>query len=312
MDTCYNKYIKKTTTVHTIGAMNMKTNVYEIVTERIISLLERGVIPWKKPWKTNGKKNVGAVNWFTGRAYNGVNQMLLGWGGEWATFKQISDAGGKVKRGEKSQIVVFFMPYEKENDEGKIEKIPVLRSYNVFEINTQCEGLASKNIQTDEEDAEDETLSTIERAEAIVSGFMNAPEISFASGRAVYQPFFDRVTVPPLKDYNTAEEYYSTLFHELLHSTGSEKRLNRKFGRKFGDEAYSKEELVAEIGATMLSATAGIEQVTIENSASYIQGWLKALKDDKRLIVTAAGAAQKAADYILGTKAKSEELNKAS
>lgn len=279
----------------------MSNLAYEVVTKRIIELLEQGVTPWRRPWK-NGKPVGGAVNWNTGRQYNGINQMLLGWSGEWATFKQVKDAGGKVKKGEKSQTVIFFTKIEKENEEGKTEMIPVYRLYNVFEINTQCEGLTSKRIAQPIEE-EGEELNPIEAAEAIVKGFMNIPDIVYKSGEAIYEPFFDRVSVPPLADYKKPEEFYCTLFHELAHSTGHQSRLNRQFGKKFGDGPYSREELVAEMTAAMLCGVAGIEQVTIENSAAYLQNWLNALKEDSRMIVVAANAAQKAADYILGKPA---------
>lgn len=288
-----------------------KKNVYDLVTDRIINLLESGVIPWRKPWKMSGRTNdQGAMNWFTGRPYNGINQMLLGWSGEWATFNQISNAGGKVKKGEKAQMVVFFNMFEKEKENGEVDKIPVLKNYSVFEI-SQCEGLSSK-LPPVQVDPDEEELDPIQQAEELVTGFMNAPDIIYKSGRAFYQNFFDRVSVPPMNDYNRPEEFYCTLYHELIHSTGHERRLNRKFGNKFGDENYSKEELVAEIGAAVLCTMAGIEHATIENSAAYIQNWLTALKNDRRMIVTAAGQAQKAVEYMVGSKGKKEELSEAS
>lgn len=289
----------------------MKKNVYDLVTNQIISLMEKGEIPWRKPWKSNGKhNNGGAINWNTGRSYRGINQLLLGWSGEWATFKQITDAGGKVKKGEKSQVVFFYTTWEKENSEGESENIPVAKLYNVFEINTQCTGLESRRNELEEEEREEE-LSVIEQAELIVKNFMNCPDLVHKSGEAFYHPMFDRVVVPPMNDYKMAEEYYSTLYHELVHSTAHTSRLNRKLGVKFGDHAYSKEELIAEIGAAMLCGVAGIEQQTIENSAAYISHWLKVLKNDKTLIVTAASAAQKASDYILGVQAKVQDVSKA-
>lgn len=265
--------------------------IYEMVTQRIIEQLEQGTIPWRKPW-VNG----GAVNWKTQKAYRGINTMLLD-EGEYATFKQVTEAGGKVKKGAKSSFIVFWKWLEKENEAGEVEKIPLLRFYRVFEINTQCEGLASKRKTGTFEN------SPIEKCEEIFKGFINAPSYSWERKGAWYKPSQDHINVPPIKDFPKVEEYYSTLFHEMIHSTGHTSRLNREGVTNlvaFGSETYSKEELVAELGASMLCGVAGIDNSTIENSASYIASWLKKLKEDKRLLVTAGGQAQKAVDMILG------------
>lgn len=270
----------------------MSEKIYEMITNRMIQLLEQGVVPWRRPWRVGA-----AVNWKTQKPYRGINTLLLE-PGEYASFKQVNEAGGTVKKGEKGQIVVFWTWLEKESEQtGKPEKIPFLRYYTVFEINKQCEGLESKrNDQTFMHDP-------IKEAEMICEGFEDAPPVSFSSGRAFYRPSDDSVNVPPIQDYAKPQEYYSTLFHEYVHSTGHEKRLNRSGINEivaFGDENYSKEELVAEIGAAMLCGVAGIDNSTLENSAAYVASWLRKLKDDKKLIVQAAGKAQKAADYILG------------
>ncbi|MCM3089154.1 zincin-like metallopeptidase domain-containing protein [Bhargavaea ginsengi] len=277
----------------------MKKSVYEIVTAKIIEQLEKGVVPWRQPWASGG-----AVNWKTQKPYRGINTFLLE-PGEYATFKQIQEAGGKVKKGAESHIVVFWKWLEKENEEtGEPEKIPYLRYYRVFEINKQAEGLESRRCES----AFDH--DPIEEAEEVVKGYLNGPTYSYRSGRAYYQPARDHINVPPLKDYRDAAGYYSTLFHEMVHSTGHRSRLARPGVTRqeisFGDEVYSKEELVAEMGAAMLCGVAGIENETIENSASYLQSWLRALKEDSRLIVQAAAQAQKAADYILGHKLETE------
>lgn len=272
----------------------MKKNVYEIVTEKIIRQLEKGMIPWRQPWM-----NGGAVNWKTQKAYRGINAFLLE-PGEYATFKQIQEAGGKVKKGASSHIVVFWKWIEKEDQEsGETETVPFLRYYRVFHIETQVDGLGSKR------DAVTFDHDSIAEAEAITKGYRNGPDFTFTSGQAVYSPTFDRINVPPLHDFEMAEEFYSTLFHEMVHSTGHKKRLARPGvitqSVAFGDEVYSKEELVAEMGAAMLCGVSGIDNNTIKNSASYIQSWLRSLKEDHRLVVQAAAQAQKASDYILGT-----------
>lgn len=269
----------------------MSEKIYKLVTDHIIKQLEQGVIPWQRPWN-NGV----AANWVTQKPYRGINTLLLE-PGEFATFKQISEAGGKIRKGEKGKIVVFWKWLEKESEEtGEKEQIPLLRYYKVFDIDKQVDGLESKRkSETFEHDP-------VESAQLLVDRYTNSPDIRHQSGHAAYYPVLDYVSVPPLKDFRKAEEYYSVLFHELVHSTGHKDRLARKgvtqAAVSFGDEVYSKEELVAEIGSAMLCGVAGIERSTIENSASYIQSWLRALKENSKFIVSVAAQAQKAADYI--------------
>jgi antirestriction protein ArdC len=270
----------------------MSKKIYEMITDQIVKKLEEGTVPWRKPFR-NGV----AVNWTTQKPYRGINTMLLD-GGEYATFKQIKKASGKVKKGEKSHIVVFWKLVQvEEEEEEKEKKIPLLRYYRVFEIGSQVEGLEAKR--------ETETFrhDPIEEAEKIQSHYIDAPSFSYISGGAWYKPGLDRVNVPPKEDFENIHEYYSTLLHEMIHSTGHQKRLNREGVTNhngFGSERYSKEELIAELGASMLCGVAGINNETIDNSASYIQSWLRALKNDKTLIVKASQQAQKASDYILG------------
>jgi len=276
-------------------------NVYEIVTQKIIDQLEKGTIPWRKPWnKTNC-----AVSWDNQRPYTGINAFILPQG-EYATFNTISKNGGKVKKGEKSHIVVFWkmIPSEKTNPiNNKIEKttIPLLRYYNVFEINTQCEGLTSKrkafdNIQHDK----------IQACEEIIIEYQNKPAI-YNGNEAYYKPITDEVFVPDIDQYEVKEEYYSTLFHELAHSAGHKSRLNRKGiteASRFGSEAYSQEELVAEMTSAFLCGYAEIENHTLKNSANYIQSWIRKLqnKDSEKWLVYAASQAKKASNYILNIK----------
>lgn len=278
----------------------MSKKVYEMITNQIIEKLENGTVPWKKPFK-NGI----ARNWKTQKEYRGINTMLLD-GGEYATFKQISDAGGKVKKGSKSHIVVFwklskFINKDEKTGEEEEKKVPLIRYYRVFKVGEQTEGIELKqeNIEFNHD--------PIEEAEKILNGYMDCPDYTFESGRAYYTPNFDVVNVPPIKDFENVNKYYSTYFHEIVHSTGHKDRLNRKGiidFNGFGSERYSKEELVAELGASMLCGVAGIENETIDNSASYINSWLNALKKDDKLIIHASQQAQKASDYILGKQYK--------
>lgn len=278
-------------------------DVYGIVTEKILKALEEGTVPWQKPWIGSDR----AINYVTRKPYKGINTLLLDQPGEYLTFKQCTTLGGKIKKGEKSSMIVFFTFSEhKEKDangEDKITSFPVLKYYNVFHI-SQCEGIESKLEPPSPE------ANPLEEGEAIIDGYVTRGGVRFeavkGSDRAFYRPSEDRVIVPHISQYKLIAEYYSTSFHELTHSTGHSSRLKR-FGEKndgvaaFGNEVYSKEELIAEIGSSMLMSIAGIERPeTFQNSASYLQSWLNVLKGDKRLIVTAANAAQKAVDLILG------------
>ena len=279
-----------------------KKDVYELITERILEQLENGIIPWHKPW-TGGLD--GAYNYKTRRAYSLLNQMLLKHADAYLTWKQIQELGGKVKKGAKTEIVTFWkiLPIEEENEDGeKIKKvIPFLRYYPVFWIG-DVEGIERKDEQRVAHDP-------VEEAENIVNLYMtseNHPtlEREKTSDRACYSPVMDRVRCPEIGQFKEISEYYSTLFHELTHSTGHKSRLNRLTETAFfGNDEYSKEELVAEIGAATLVNMAGLETPkSFKNSAAYIQGWSEQLRDNKRMIVEASSKANKAVNYILGRK----------
>lgn len=272
----------------------MKTN--EIITQKIIEKLESGVIPWQKPWAVE----VGEpVNFLTKKPYRGINTMLTGMQSYvcpyWVTFKQALELGGCVKKGEKGTPIIFWQFLEKENDEGETESIPMVKYYTVFNL-SQCEG-----INYDMPEIKENNLDPVDSAEKVIKGYVG-PTIEFKDAvRACYSSFYDRVTMPAKKYFNGIGEYYSTFFHELGHSTGHETRLNRKMGTGMNHnrgETYAKEELVAELCAGFLCSHTGIEN-TIDNTASYIKSWLKIFKDDKNILLSAAGQAQKAYDMIL-------------
>ncbi len=275
-------------------------NVYEMVTDRIIKQLESGIIPWEKPW--TGVRS-GAFNRISKRSYSLLNQMLLKHEGEYATFKQWQQLGGKVKKGSKSEIVVFWkiFPIEEETEEGeKVQKvIPLLRYYNVFHI-SQVEGV---DPLPQEEISE---VEPIEEAEKVLNDYITREGITLthsASNEAYYSPASDLIHLPLMEQFKNIEEYYGTAFHEATHSTMTEKRCNRNTGNKvaaFGSQDYSIEELTAEIGSANILNTLGIEtKHSVRNTAAYIQSWLKVLKDDIKFIVSAASKAEKATKYIL-------------
>jgi antirestriction protein ArdC len=256
------------------------------------------------------------MNLISKKAYSGINTMLLGFSGFsspfWLTYKQAKDLGGYVLPGEKSSIVVFWTSFEKDkldvngckiksSNGGYVkERIPVLRYYNVFNTE-QCTIPDGKVPETPiREDIAD--------AEVIVNNYSDCPEVivgNFDTGN--YSRSLDRIKIPMLENFESTEEYYATLFHEMIHSTAHKSRLDRKEFEKTDSAAYGKEELIAEVGAAFLAYEAGID-ITLPNQASYISGWLNALNADKRLIVSAAGAATKAVAYILKNVAEEEQV----
>lgn len=277
----------------------MKKQVCDIITEAIISKLESGVIPWKKPWNASTQA---PRNLLTGKPYRGINAFLLCStcfaSPYFLTFKQCSEKGGQVKAGERGFPVVFWSTVEVEDKETGDEKsIPFMRYYTVFNVEqTTLPVPALPQVERE--------FNPIEEAERIVAAMPNRPDIRHQQAKAFYSPSFDYINMPKQELFHSNPEYYSTLFHELGHSTGHSSRLARKGVTEssyFGSHEYSKEELVAEMAAAFLCAEAGIVQTTIDNSAAYIGGWLKALKskDNKAMVIHAASQAQKATDFIL-------------
>ena len=278
-------------------------DVYQIVTEKIVNLLEQGTIPWRKPWATSQGM---PKNLISMKEYRGINLFLLGCqqysSPYWLTYKQATEKQCHIRKGEKSSLVVFWKMMDRNNADVVLNdtisncKLPLLRYYNLFNLE-QCEGIESptQEVQTYQ-------FTPIQKAEQIVSSMKDRPEISYGSNKASYTPISDKVRMPNETQFEKSAEFYSVLFHELGHSTGHKTRLARKEVmecNEFGSESYGSEELVAELTSSMLCGVAGISNQTIDLAASYIDGWLSVIKKDKRLIVMAAAQAQKAADFIL-------------
>lgn len=295
----------------------MKFDAYQMVTDRICEMLEQGFIPWDKPW---AMAKTSAWSGCDGHIYSLINQFLLAdpekkynsWdelekdiAGEWVTFKQAVDRGGFVRKSEKGRKIVFFtMLPEKDNDGNGTENFfPYLKWTTVFKID-QCENIEQKF----HKDADClYNFNANQTAEEVSNDYICREKIILNiqhGNKACYSPSSDTVTMPMPEQFKDNAEYYSTLFHELTHSTGHQKRLNRIVkAAAFGDDDYSAEELIAEIGSASILATLGIENNrTFKNSAAYIQNWLKALKNDKKLIVSASSKAEKAIRLILGVK----------
>lgn len=285
-----------------------RPSIYQTVTDRIISSLKAGVIPWEKPWKA--PRFAGGPfprNFYTGKPYRGINVLLL-WSSDygspfWLTFKQAQELKGHVRKGETGTPIVFYkqLPEDKKTDENEDERAPfLLCHYTVFNVE-QCDGLTLPEIDQPTTAPE---IDQDEVCEGIVTGWANRPTLHLTSPtecRAFYRPSTDSVHMPARNLFVDAPHYYSTLFHELIHSTGHACRLNRTFGDHFGDELYSKEELVAEMGSAFLCAIARIaNEHTDRNTTAYIQNWISRLEADNRLVIHAAANAQRAADCILG------------
>jgi antirestriction protein ArdC len=270
----------------------MKTTTYDEITNRIIELLNQGVVPWRRPW-TSGRP----LNLHTAQPYHGINTLVLSSAPYespyWVTFHQARERGGSVRKGERGWPITFWSMREipGEGDE-EAKQLAMLRRWTVFNVE-QCDGVEYPTPVV-------RPMDDIAAAARIVKAMPTAPKIKHGGDRAFYRPASDDVQMPPKKSFQAATGYYAVLFHELIHSTGHPSRLNRPDIMKsnFGTQPYAKEELIAEMGAAMLCGEAGIAPLTIDNSASYIASWMRALRDDMRLLILAAGAAQKAAKYI--------------
>ena len=289
--------------------------LYENITNRIIKLLEEGKTPWHKTWKASEMP----MNLTTKYPYRGINVWTLlssplATTPYWVTWNQVMKLKGRGKDTEAKnyETVVFWKQLKYKNtkadgteDENSFPMLRYTRVYNLDQCEFDAETLKKLVPKTEVND-----FNPITKCEEILSSYKDCPVVNHGGDRAYYAPMFDKIQIPSKEDFKSPEEYYSTLFHEMAHSTGSEKRLKRfkaTDSNIFGSETYSKEELVAEMTASFLCAEAEIENKILENAAAYIQGWLRAIKNsDNRFVLQAASKAQAAAEYNLGKK-KNEE-----
>jgi len=281
----------------------MSNKVYEVIAESITNALDKGVVPWRKPWNAEQMtpRNMKGV------PYRGINVWLLMLQGHgspyWATYKQVNEAGGTIVAGAEGTPIVFWSRYEVEDEnaggEKTVKSIPVIRYYKVFN-QSQIKGIEFPPLPT----VGKSEFSPIEAAERVISSMPKRPDISDNGGaKAYYVPSQDSIHMPSKDTFESADGYYATLFHEMAHSTGHSSRLARKSvdeAAPFGSDIYAQEELVAEFASAFLCGETGISPSVIENAAAYIAGWKRAIKDDTRAVISAASKAQKAADYILG------------
>ncbi len=283
-------------------------NAYDIATGAVINLLEQGIVPWRKPWTLAGWPK----NLITGNRYRGINSILLASlnypKNFFLTYDQVRVAGGMVRKGEEGHNVVFVKWLDREDiGTAEIQKIPLLRSYKVFNVE-QCEGLSDLPMNIFK------VTDPIAAAEELYMKMPGHPEIKHVDHKVYYHPCYDFINMPKRDSFKDNESYYGNLHHQMIHSTGSRNRLNRDenmFMSEFGQDSFSKEELTAEIGTCFLNTIAGINEKDSSYSVAYVQGWIERLKNDKKLIVASAAKAQRATEYILGLIVPPEQKHEA-
>jgi antirestriction protein ArdC len=281
-------------------------NIHKEVSDKILAAMESGTLPWIKPWSSQGSGTM-PRNAISNRAYSGANIALL-WiaadekgyaSNRWLTYKQAQEAGGNVRKGEKSTSIIYASTFERENDKGETDRIPFLKTFAVFAVE-QCEGLDhlhEKPVVINQQERDQACDAFIKTTGA---------SIAHAGGRAYYQHKADSITLPPYESFTDAGGYYATALHELVHWTGHESRCNRQFGKRFGDNAYAAEELVAELGAAFMCAEFGFDAVT--QHAAYVQNWIALLKSDSKAFITAASKASASVEFLRGLAIKEDQL----
>ncbi len=289
--------------------MSERTDVYQEVTDRVLAALDAGTVPWRQPWITaNGRPR----SMSTRQNYRGVNVMMLGMSGHasawWGTYRQIAELGGQVRKRERSTMITFWKELsvtrsDEITGEPTAHRVPMLRAFRVF-CADQADGLPERFYPQPGAAAE-----PLAGPQAVADAYLASGKPALhhdVHGQAYYRSDLDEIHMAPMDGHRSAADYYSTLFHEMAHSTGHASRLARDLGNVFGSHAYGKEELAAEMAAAMLQAETGISAETEQNSASYIAGWADQIRADRKLVISAAAAGQRAADLILSPQAETE------
>ncbi|RWD51642.1 MAG: DUF1738 domain-containing protein [Mesorhizobium sp.] len=283
---------------------------YQRITDTIIEQLEAGTKPWIRPWRGNSRGSL-VPRRATGEAYRGINVLMLWLASElagyeentWMTYRQAQDLGGQVRKGEKGSLVVkygTFTPKEREDDDERA--IPYLKGYTVFNVQ-QIENLPGRFYRPVEE-LPATPAPHLETVETFVRN--TGAAIIYGGTTACYRPAPDDILMPDRARFVDEVHLYSTLLHEMSHWSGAKHRLDRDLSGRFGSESYAIEELVAELSASFLCADLGVAHDPRDNTATYLESWLKALKNDKRAIITAAAKAQATADYLHGLQAREQ------
>lgn len=287
------------------AAAEKMNELYQSVTDRIVALIEGGTKPWEMPWVKNQGKGLCLLpaNLITARRYSGINTLLLwieaiekGYPTHgWLTYRQANEKGAKVRKGEKATTVVYVNRREVEEDDGKGGKqkkmVGFLKAYHVFNL-AQIDGLPAEYVGTDDALPEDERM---DRVREIIKG--SCVPVFWGADKAFYNRKTDQVALPSYGSFTSDDACAATLFHEMGHATGHAKRLNRTFGKRFGDNEYAAEEVVAELTSAFLCAALGFQHE--HDSAAYIGHWVEVMKADNRAIFYAASHASHAADWLL-------------
>lgn len=293
-----------------------QTTILNDIAAKVIKLMETEGMNWTKPWTTTTKNN-GQPTSIYKQNYKGINRWHLGMtmalmgytSPVFATFAKWKEVGATIKKGEKSHEVVFFktLRKEQENEQGETEtvNIPMMKTYRVFNAD-QVEGWDGNWLVADDKE-QSQDWDDVELADMIINS--SGANIQHRNqDQAFYMPSLDQIIMPERKQFKDDSGYYGVMFHELIHWTGSKTRLDRKFGTRFGDDNYAKEELVAELGAAMLSGIAKVDVEPRADHANYLNHWVKGLKDQPKMIMTAASNAEKAAQFIIDSASETNDL----
>ena len=282
-------------------------DLHQQITDRIIEAMEQAQGTGKRLWDSQPSL---PMNFSTGATYTGINTLILCAAGlkhgytspYWLTYRQAQDRGGQVRQGARSELCVFYKPWEAEatNDAGETEtrRGAVLKSFRLFNLD-QIDGIEAPATEARP------AFVALEAAERILSA--SQAQIQIGGTQAFYRRSDDTIHLPERERFTSVENFYAVALHEMTHSSGAKHRLDRTFGERFGDDAYAMEELVAEMGSAFLTAELGILNTTLENHADYLASWLRVLKQDKRAVLTAAAAAAKAHTFIKGLVPAAEQ-----
>lgn len=276
-------------------------NTYRRITDTIVEQLEAGTKPWIRPWRGNARRSSIIPRRATGEAYRGINVIMLWIAGQmfgyeentWMSYRQAQDCGGQVRKGEKGTLVVKYGTFTPKNRDDEDSAIPYLKGYTVFNIE-QIENLPDR--LSPAEELPGNPVPHIETVESFVQNI--GASVSYGGAKACYRPGIDDILMPDRSRFDSEVHLYSTLLHEVSHWSGAKHRLDRDLTGRFGSQGYAVEELVAELAASFLCADLGVAHDPRDNTAAYLASWLAVLENDKRAIITAAGKAQAAADWM--------------
>ncbi|CUX72327.1 MULTISPECIES: ArdC family protein [Agrobacterium] len=277
-------------------------DTYQRITDSIIAQLEAGTKPWIRPWRGTVARSAVPMR-SNGEAYRGINVIMLWLSSQlagydentWMTYRQALEVGGQVRKGEQGTLVVKYGTFNPKEQQGEDDRsIPYLKGYTVFNVE-QIDGLLD-HFKSPAEETPLQPVPVLESVETFLE--RTGAKITYGGKHACYRPGLDDIQMPDRDKFLSEVHLYSTALHEVGHWTGAKHRLDRDLSGRFGSEAYAMEELVAELSAAFVCADLGVEHDPRDSTATYIESWLKVLKQDKRAIVTAAAKAQAVSDFL--------------